>query len=108
MDGGAEEGKLLCTKSAFVQTHEVHAAPIHDLTYALVHRAAFKPFVDEGYVKFVYGGAEEGKLLCNSPVVKSIHLTGSAATYEAIMWGTGSRKVSLYNTTFKELVRFWT
>ena len=77
---------------------------MHMLMLVLHCREAFKPFVDEGYVKFVYGGAQEGKLLCNSPVVKSIHLTGSAATYEAIMWGTGSRKVGLFNIAPKE---FW-
>lgn len=70
-------------------------ASLHTECLSWTCRAAFKPFIDEGYVRFVYGGVEEGKQLCNSPVVKSIHLTGSAATYEAIMWGTASRKVCL-------------
>ena len=58
-------------------------------------RQAFQPFVDEGYLAFVYGGGEEGKYLCNNPAVQSIHLTGSEATYDAIVWGPGKPKVSL-------------
>lgn len=58
-------------------------------------RQAFQPFVDEGYLAFVYGGGEEGKYLCNNPAVQSIHLTGSEATYDAIVWGPGKPKVCL-------------
>ena len=58
-------------------------------------RRAYKPFVDEGYLSFVYGGGEEGKYLCNNPAVDSIHLTGSEATYNAIVWGPGNPKVGL-------------
>lgn len=47
---------------------------------------AFKPLVDKGLLQFCYGGAEVGKYLCEHPSVKSIHLTGSAATYDAIVW----------------------
>lgn len=57
-------------------------------------RRAFKPFMDEGYLSFVYGGGEEGKYVCNNPAVDSIHLTGSEATYNAIVWGPGNPKVS--------------
>jgi len=35
----------------------------------------------------VYGGAAEGKFLSNHAVVESIHLTGSAATFDAVVWG---------------------
>lgn len=50
--------------------------------------------MDEGYLSFVYGGGDEGKYLCNNPAVDSIHLTGSEATYNAIVWGPGNPKVS--------------
>ncbi len=49
--------------------------------------------MDAGYLAFVYGGGEEGKHLCNHPAVHSIHLTGSEATYDAIVWGPGKPKV---------------
>ncbi|GAB4824152.1 hypothetical protein N2152v2_011198 [Parachlorella kessleri] len=49
-------------------------------------RRAFQPFVDKGFLEMVYGGGEVGAYLCNHPLVSSIHLTGSQATYDAIVW----------------------
>ena len=50
-------------------------------------RQALAPLVERGYVSFVYGGAEQGKFVSNHKLVTKIHLTGSAATYDAIVWG---------------------
>lgn len=55
-------------------------------------REAFQPLVDKGFLEFVYGGAKEGAALCNHQLVSSVHLTGSAATYDAIVWN-GQPKV---------------
>lgn len=44
----------------------------------------------------VYGGGKEGAYLVNHPIVANIHLTGSAATYDAIVWGPGAKKVCLF------------
>lgn len=60
--------------------------PVNDYLGPLLHRA-FKPLVAEGYVEFAYGGAAVGKALVDHPLVSSIHLTGSADTYNAIVWG---------------------
>lgn len=49
----------------------------------------FAPFVEGGFLRLVYGGAEVGKTLVNHPGVDEIHMTGSARTYEAILYGTG-------------------
>lgn len=49
-------------------------------------REALAPLVREGFVEFVYGGAEVGSLLVHHPLIKSIHLTGSEATYDSIVW----------------------
>lgn len=49
-------------------------------------RRAFQPLVDQGYVEFVYGGGAEGAAACNHPKIDAVHLTGSAATYDAIVW----------------------
>ena len=43
--------------------------------------------MEQGYVSFVYGGAEQGKFVSNHRLVTKVHLTGSAATYDAIVWG---------------------
>lgn len=51
---------------------------------------AFKPLVDGGYLRFVYGGAEVGKYLSNHAVVDEIHITGSNATHDAIVFGDGT------------------
>ena len=48
---------------------------------------AFRPLVDEGVFAVVYGGADVGALLANHPLVDTLHVTGSDATYEAIVFG---------------------
>ncbi len=48
---------------------------------------AFKPLSD--FVKVVYGGGEVGAWLCNHPLVEEIHVTGSARTHDAIVFGAG-------------------
>ncbi len=47
----------------------------------------FNEFVSCGWLRFVYGGADVGGYLAHHPKVDSIHMTGSAATYDAIVWG---------------------
>ncbi|MDP9111389.1 MAG: aldehyde dehydrogenase family protein [Candidatus Eremiobacteraeota bacterium] len=44
----------------------------------------FEPFVTAGYLRFAYGGAGVGDYLSRHTLVKSIHLTGSKDTYEAV------------------------
>ena len=51
----------------------------------------FRPFVDVGAVAFVYGGLEQGKYLTAHPDVATVHVTGSGATFDAIVW-QGKRK----------------
>ena len=48
----------------------------------------FSEFVSRGWLRFVYGGADVGGYLAHHPKTDSIHMTGSAATYDAIVWGT--------------------
>lgn len=48
---------------------------------------ALQPLVDAGFVEVAYGGAEQGKYLCSHKLVGHIHLTGSADTFDAIVWG---------------------
>jgi acyl-CoA reductase-like NAD-dependent aldehyde dehydrogenase len=49
-------------------------------------RRAFMPLVQNGFLEFVYGGGKEGAIVCNHPQVSAVHLTGSEATYNAIVW----------------------
>lgn len=49
----------------------------------------FRPLVERGFLRVVYGGAEEGAFLCQHPSVDEIHITGSDRTFEAIVFGPG-------------------
>jgi acyl-CoA reductase-like NAD-dependent aldehyde dehydrogenase len=48
---------------------------------------AFADAIVRGYVAVVYGGPEEGAYLAQHPGVDEVHLTGSNATHDAIVWG---------------------
>lgn len=50
---------------------------------------SFKTLIDKGFLRIVYGGAEEGSYLCNHAGVDEIHITGSDKTFDAIVFGTG-------------------
>ena len=47
----------------------------------------FRPFVERGFFHVVYGAIEVGAHLCNHPKVDTLHITGSDATHDAIVWG---------------------
>lgn len=48
----------------------------------------FGDLIADGFVRTVYGGrAENGDYLVRHPAVAEVHLTGSGATYDAVMWG---------------------
>jgi aldehyde dehydrogenase (NAD(P)+) len=49
----------------------------------------FAPFVERGFARFAYGGADAGAYLASHPAVEEIHITGSEKTYDAIRYGTG-------------------
>jgi acyl-CoA reductase-like NAD-dependent aldehyde dehydrogenase len=48
---------------------------------------ALSPLVERGFLRVVHGGAEEGAHLAAHPAVTSVHLTGSAETFDALVWG---------------------
>ncbi|KAI8465000.1 MAG: Aldehyde/histidinol dehydrogenase [Monoraphidium minutum] len=60
--------------------------PVNDYLGPLLARV-FAPLVERGFVQFAYGGPGVGKALVEHPAVESVHLTGSADTYNAIVWG---------------------
>lgn len=57
--------------------------------YGPVFEKIFEPLVRDGYLKFVYGGGDVGEQLVRSPLVEAVHITGSARTFDAIVWGSG-------------------
>ena len=54
-----------------------------------VYRQVFAPFIDLGAVEIVTGGAETGSALAQHPGIAAVHMTGSEATHDAIVWGIG-------------------
>ncbi len=48
---------------------------------------AFADAVSRGFLAVVYGGAEEGGYLVRHPGVDEVHITGSTATHDLIVWG---------------------
>ncbi len=56
-----------------------------------VFEAAFATLIEGGYMRIVYGGADEGTYLCDHPAVDTIHITGSDRTHDAIVFGTGEQ-----------------
>jgi aldehyde dehydrogenase (NAD(P)+) len=63
--------------------------PVNDYLLPVLTRA-FAPFIDAGYVRILAGGAETGGYLTEHPLVDEVHLTGSQATHDAIVFGTGA------------------
>jgi len=49
----------------------------------------FGELIQDGYVRVAYGGADVGQYLCDHPGIDEIHITGSDATHDAIVFGAG-------------------
>jgi aldehyde dehydrogenase (NAD(P)+) len=59
-----------------------------------VYQAALAPLVTAGVLRIVQGGAAEGSYLAHHAGIEHVHITGSAATHDAIVWGTGSQRAA--------------
>ncbi len=62
--------------------------PVNDYLLPLFEEI-FAPLRDNDFLQFVAGGGEVGALLCQHPLVDTIHITGSQATHDAIVYGSG-------------------
>lgn len=56
-----------------------------------VYRRVFAPLIGRGFVAIVTGGPEVGAALARHPDISAVHMTGSEATHDAIVWGTGEQ-----------------
>ncbi|MFP1152916.1 aldehyde dehydrogenase family protein [Mycobacterium sherrisii] len=52
------------------------------------YQQVWSDFISRGWLRILNGGADVGDYLAHHPKVDAIHMTGSSATYNAIMWGT--------------------
>jgi aldehyde dehydrogenase family protein len=60
--------------------------PVNDYLGPLLEDA-FSEAIRRGVLAIAYGGPEEGAYLAGHPGIDEIHLTGSAQTYDQIVWG---------------------
>ena len=64
--------------------------PINDyLTEVFSH--ALRAFIEVDALRIVSGDASDGAYLCEHPLVEELHVTGSEATHDAIVWGVGEQ-----------------
>ncbi len=56
---------------------------------APILEAGLRVLIQEGYLRIVQGGADEGAYLAGHAGVDELHITGSFRTYNAIVYGTG-------------------
>lgn len=68
--------------------------PVNAWLGPLLERA-FEPLIAPGYLRIVYGGAQEGAHLAYHEHVDEVHLTGSAAVHDRIVWGESSEEQAL-------------
>ena len=50
----------------------------------------FSRFISQDLLRLAYGGVEVGEYLTAHPEIEEIHITGSAKTHDAIVFGTGT------------------
>lgn len=52
-----------------------------------IYKRALAPLIEPGFLRIVRGGPEVGAYLTAHPGLAHVHITGSAATFDAIVWG---------------------
>lgn len=62
--------------------------PVNDYLSPFIEKA-FAPLIQEVFLRLAYGGANVGSYLCEHPGIDEIHITGSAQTHDAIVFGSG-------------------
>lgn len=63
--------------------------PVNSYMGDVIERA-LQGLIEEDFVRIVEGGPREGSYLCDHPKIDRIHLTGSAQTFDAVLYGTGA------------------
>ena len=59
-----------------------------------VYERAFAPLIELGAMRVVNGDGAVGAYLAEHPGIDKVHITGSGATHDAIVWGTGEEAAS--------------
>lgn len=67
--------------------------PTMDVLEAPYSRA-FAPLIELGLLRIVTGGGDVGGYLAHHPGISHVHITGSAATHDVVVWGSGPEGAS--------------
>ncbi|AZI57317.1 aldehyde dehydrogenase family protein [Nakamurella antarctica] len=59
-----------------------------------VYQRVFAPLIELGVLFITTGGADVGQHLVQHHLIDHVHITGSAATHDAIVWGTDAADVA--------------
>jgi aldehyde dehydrogenase (NAD(P)+) len=62
--------------------------PVNDYLGPIME-VVFGELVTDGFVQLAYGGVNAGVYLCTHSGIDEIHITGSASTHDAIVFGSG-------------------
>jgi hypothetical protein len=57
-----------------------------------IFEKAMMPLISRGFMAIAYGAAKEGAHLCQHEGIDTIHITGSDATHDAIVWGPANER----------------
>jgi hypothetical protein len=71
--------------------------PTQDALLPVLERA-LAPLIETGMLRIVRGDAAAGAALVQHPGFHHVHITGSAATFDAIVWGTGDEALRRRST----------
>jgi acyl-CoA reductase-like NAD-dependent aldehyde dehydrogenase len=63
--------------------------PTQDAVVPVFERA-LAPLIELGLLRIVRGGGDAGAYLTQHPSISHVHITGSAVTFDAIVWGVGA------------------
>lgn len=74
---------------AFGRVSILKVNPTQDALVPVFERA-LAPLIEPGFLRIVRGGGEVGAFLTRHPGISHVHITGSEATFRAIVWGTGA------------------
>ncbi len=70
------------------QVAVVKMNPINDYLGVIFEQIS-ADLINDGFLRFVYGGGDVGAYLTNHELVDTLHMTGSADTYHQIVFGGG-------------------
>lgn len=77
-------GKLFIERQVVV----VKLNPVNDYLGRVLEKI-LAPLIDEGFLRFVYGGSDVGAYLTTHGLVDTVHITGSVRTHDRIVFGAG-------------------